>query len=138
MNQVICGQSRWSTVIYHTVYAHATCTPLTFLCGVLPMSTANQITGPSLLNDNFSVIFQAALSKYKTVTGKSLRAHPFATQLDSCDSPQAISTVLRAQFQVFGKFRGDDEKLMTWLDPIVHILSTLSTTLGERIIGLVS
>jgi hypothetical protein len=102
------------------------------------MSTANQIAGPSRLNDGFSVIFQAALSKYKTVTGKSLRAHPFATQLERCDSPQVVSSVLRAQFQVFGKFRGDDEKLMTWLDPIVNILSTFSARLGEGIIGVVS
>jgi hypothetical protein len=101
------------------------------------MSLANQIAGPSRSNDNFVAIFQAALSEYETLTGKPLRTHPFATQFDSCDSPEAVSDVLRSQAQAFNKFRKADEKLMTYLDPTVHVLFTFSATLGEGI-GLVS
>jgi hypothetical protein len=103
------------------------------------MSATNQIAGPgaSRSNDNFSAIFQAALSEYETVTGKSLHAHPFATQLDNCDNPQIVLSVLRAHVEASSEFRKRDEILMRWLDPIVHILFTFSATLGEGI-GLVS
>ena len=36
-------------------------------------------------------------------------------QLDSCDSPEDVSSVLRTQAQAFAKFRRDDKK-STWLD----------------------
>jgi len=100
------------------------------------MSTADQTPGPSRSNDNFTAIFQAALSEYETVTGKPLDTHPFAKQLDNCDSPQAVSSLFRTQAQTFSKSRKSDDKLMEWLDPIVHILFTFSATLGEGI-GLV-
>jgi hypothetical protein len=103
----------------------------------LPMSTINQTAGPSRSTDNFTAIFQAALDEYQAVTGKSLDTHPFATQLDDCDSPEAFSNVLRTQAQAFSKFRKGDEKLMAWLDPTINILYTFSGTLGEGI-GLVS
>ena len=71
------------------------------------------------------------------MTGKRLDTHPFAAQLDACDSPNAVSDLLRTQAQTFSKFRRGDEKLMAVLDPTVHILFTFSATLGEGI-GLVS
>jgi hypothetical protein len=99
------------------------------------MSTINETAGPSRSADNFKVIFQAALNlnEYQTVTGKSLDAHPFATQLKSCDSPEAISNVLRTQAQSFSKFRKGDEKLMAWLDLTINILYTFSGMLGEGV-----
>ena len=104
---------------------------------VIPMSTSDQTAGPSTSTDNFTAIFNAASIEYQTVTGNRLDTHPFAAQLDTCDSPNAISDLLRAQAQAFSKFRKSDEKLMAWLDPTVHILFTFSATLGEGI-GLVS
>jgi hypothetical protein len=101
------------------------------------MSSSNQAAGPSRSNNNFLAIFQAALSEYETVTGKSLLTHPFATQLESCGNPQAVLSVLRTQAEAFTKFRNRNEKLMAWLDPTVNILFTFSSTLGEGI-GLVS
>jgi hypothetical protein len=99
------------------------------------MSASNQTAGPS--TDNFTAIFNAASIEYQKLTGKSLDTHPFASQLDTCQIPEAISHVLRTQAQAFSKFRKGDEKLMTWLDPTVHILFTVSATLGEGV-GLVS
>ena len=99
------------------------------------MSTANKVGGPSQLTDNFTAIFEVAASEYQRVTGKPLDTHPFATQLDKCDSPQSFSNVLRTQAQALSASRKGDVKfeLMAWLDPIVHILFTFSATLGEGI-----
>jgi hypothetical protein len=99
------------------------------------MSATDQIAGSSA--DTFTAIFNAASIEYETVTGKRLDTHPFAAQLDTCHTPEAISNVFRAQAHAFTKFRKGDEKLMAWLDPIVHILCAFSATLGEGI-GLVS
>ena len=99
------------------------------------MSASNQVAGPSI--DNFTAIFNSASNEYLRVTGKRLDTHPFAAQLDTCYSPEAVSDVLRTQAQAFSKFRKGDEKLMTWLNPTVNILFAFSGTLGEGI-GLVS
>ena len=101
------------------------------------MSTSNQLAGPSTSTDNFTAIFNAALTEYARVTGKRLDIHPFAAQLDACDTPKAVSDLLRTQAQALSTFRKGDEKLMAVLDPTVHILFTFSATLGEGI-GLVS
>jgi hypothetical protein len=95
------------------------------------MSASNQTAGPSTYN--FTAIFNAALIEYQTITGKPLDTHPFATQLNTCQNPEAISNLLRTQAQAFSKFRKGDEKLMAWLDPTIQILSTFSDTLGEGI-----
>ena len=103
----------------------------------IPMSTSNQSTGPSNRTDNFTAIFNAASTEYARVTGKPLDTHPFSAQLRACDTPKAVSDLLRTEAQAFSQFRKGDEKLMAVLDPTVHILFTLSATLGEGI-GLVS
>ena len=95
------------------------------------MSATNQTAGPS--TDNFTAIFNAAIVEYQTLTGKPLDTHPFATQLDTCQNPEAVLDLLRTQAQAFSKFRKGVEKLMTWLDPTIHILSAFSDTLGEGI-----
>ncbi|KAH9985872.1 hypothetical protein BJV77DRAFT_1031123 [Russula vinacea] len=95
------------------------------------MSATNQTAGPS--TDNFTAIFNAAIVEYQMLTGKPLDTHPFATQLNTCQNPEAVSNLLRTQAQAFSKFRKGDEKLMSWLDPTIHILSAFSDTLGEGI-----
>jgi len=99
------------------------------------MSADNQT--PSSSTDNFTQIINAALNEYHKVTGKRLDTHPFATQLNTCHTPEAVLTVFQTQAEAFRKSRQGDEKLMRWLDPTVHILFTFSATLGEGI-GLVS
>jgi hypothetical protein len=100
------------------------------------MSTSNQTTSPSTSNNNFAAIFDAASIEYQRITRKHLDTHPFAAQIDACDSPKAVSDLLRTQAQAFSKFHKADEKLMAWLDPTVNILFVFSATLGEGI-GLV-
>jgi hypothetical protein len=99
------------------------------------MSASNSVAGPS--TDNFTAIFNAASNEYLRVTGKRLDTHPFAAQLHTCRSPDAVSNVLRTQAQAFKTFREGDEKLMTWLNPTVSILFAFSATLAEGI-GLVA
>jgi hypothetical protein len=101
----------------------------------MPPPSNNQTANPS--TDNFTAIFNAALNEYQAVTGNRLDVHPFANQLNTCNSPEAVSNVLRDHTRAFSRFRNGDKSLMTWLDPIVHILFTFSGTLGEGI-GLVS
>ena len=95
------------------------------------MSASNQTAGPS--TGDFPSIFNAALNEYQRLTKKSLDTHPFAAQLDTCHNPEAISILFRTQAQAFSRFREGDERLMEWLDPTIHILSTFSDTLGEGI-----
>ena len=113
-----------------------TCVLSNFPTSTLYMSTTSRTAGSSRSNDNFTAIFQAASNEYQRTTGKSLDTHPFTTQLNGCDSPEATLNVFRTQVQDFSKFRKSDENLMKWLDPIVHIVFTFSKTLGEGI-GLV-
>jgi hypothetical protein len=101
------------------------------------MSAANSNQTPGLSNHNFTAIFNTASSEYQRITGNRLDTHPFAAQLDTCDSPEDVSNLLRTQAQAFSQFRKGDEKLMAWLDPTIHILYIFSGTLGEGI-GLVS
>ena len=97
------------------------------------MSATNRTAGSSRSKDNFTAIFQAASDEYQRATGNPLDTHPFTTQLDGCDSPEAALKVFQTQAQAFSKFRHNDEKLMKWLDPIVHIVFTFSETLGEGV-----
>ena len=86
---------------------------------------------------NFISIFEAASREYKKLTKEDLNTHPFFVEFDSCDSPDAVLSIFKRQAEVFDEIRGGDEKLMKWLDPMVHILFTFSGALGEGV-GLVS
>jgi hypothetical protein len=115
------------------------CVPCAHASAALPatdshMSTSNQTTDLSAAN--FTAIFEAASNEYKTLTGQDLGTHPLATDLESNNSPDSILDVFRKQARVFDTFCKDDDKLMNLLTPIVHVVLTLSTTLGG--IGLVS
>ncbi|KAI0249076.1 hypothetical protein BJV78DRAFT_1354551, partial [Lactifluus subvellereus] len=94
-------------------------------------TTSNQAAYPSI--SNFSSIFETAAKEYKKLTKKDLHNHPFATQLDRCDSPSAVLGIFQNQAQAFDQLRNGDERLMKWLSPTVHILFTFSATLGEGI-----
>ncbi|KAI9437315.1 hypothetical protein H4582DRAFT_2058307 [Lactarius indigo] len=85
---------------------------------------------------NFQSIFHASLRAYEKQTKKDLLSHPLAAQLQSCDSPAAILTVLQDQVQEFEQSRSADERLTRWLDPTVNVLYAFSATLGEGV-GLV-
>ena len=89
-------------------------------------SSSNQIS-------NFQLIINNALDGYKKRTKKDLLAHPLVTELQSCNTPSAILSVLQQQVQ---ESRRGDDRWTRWLDPTVNVLFTLSKTLGEGV-GLV-
>ncbi|KAH8985141.1 hypothetical protein EDB92DRAFT_1950166 [Lactarius akahatsu] len=96
-------------------------------------STMSQVLSTATSSTDFGTIFGAALEAYKKQTKKDIAFHPLAVQLQSCDSPNAILSVLQAQVQAFDQSQITDEKLTKWLDPTVNVLYAFSATLGEGV-----
>ncbi|KAH9178045.1 hypothetical protein EDB89DRAFT_2064425 [Lactarius sanguifluus] len=91
---------------------------------------------PSTSSSNFDSIFRTAFKAYKKRTGHDITSHPLAAWLKTCDSPDAILAVLKAQVEEFDQSRRDDERLTKWFSPTVNVLYAFSATLGEGV-GLV-
>jgi hypothetical protein len=85
----------------------------------------------STSQSNFLSIFDAALESYKRKTRNDLASHPLLPNLQSCDSPEAILTVLRDQFPVLSQSQNGDDGLTKWVAPTVNVLYALSTALGQ-------
>ena len=88
-------------------------------------------------SSNFQSIFDASLQSYNNKTKNKLLDHPLANQLQSCDSPTAVLSVLQDLIQQFDQCRTSDERLKNWLNPTVNVIYSFSTSLGEGV-GLVS
>jgi hypothetical protein len=98
------------------------------------MSQTNTVTSASSSSPyNLQSVFDVALEAYEKKTKSKLLAHPIATQLQSCDSPTAIYSVLYGLVQQFDRRRRSDERLSNWLKPTVNILCALSFTLGQGV-----
>ena len=82
---------------------------------------------------NPSTIFDAALKAYERRTGRNLIAYPLTTQQQACDSPEAMLTILQSQATHFGLSWVGNEKLRTWLGPVVNVMYAFSATLGGGI-----
>jgi hypothetical protein len=94
-----------------------------------PVLASNQ--APIDPTSNFALIFRGACDEYKKLTGHDLYTHPFARELESCNSPDIILDVLRRQAETFIKRHKNHEKLLSFLNPIVNVLFMFSATLGE-------
>ena len=88
-------------------------------------------------SSSFHDLFKAALLDYENQTGAKLIEHPFAKQLETCESVDSINAILQKQAQIFRKFRGDDGKIMKSLKSSVDVLYALSSTVLGAGIGLV-
>ena len=91
---------------------------------------------PSSSSSNFLPIFTAALETYEKNTKNKLLTHPLAAQLQSCDSPAAILSVLQDLVQQLDESRSSYQRFTDWLSPTVNVLLAFSATLGEGV-GLV-
>ncbi|KAH8977734.1 hypothetical protein EDB86DRAFT_3249516, partial [Lactarius hatsudake] len=84
---------------------------------------------------NFKLVLDTALAQalaeYKKKTGKDLRAHQLAHELETCESVNAVLNILRDQAKPFEQ--PGDQKLMKWIDPLVHVLYTFSGALGDGV-----
>ena len=115
-------QCSCSTVINH--YPHS------------PQAIMSSPPSQSTLRSNLDSIFNSALQTYKKKTGKDIASHPLATELQSCDSPNAILVVLRRQVPSLDRSKDSDERIAKCLVPIINVVYTFSATLGEGV-GLV-
>jgi hypothetical protein len=98
------------------------------------MSTA---PSTSTSHSNFLPIFNAALQSYKRKTKKDLPSHPLLSSLQSCNSPEAVLTVLREQIPAFNQSQNQDDGFTNWVTPTVNVLYTFSATVGQGV-GLVN
>jgi hypothetical protein len=74
----------------------------------------------------FQVLFEAAFRDYERQTGKTLADHPLAAKLQSCDSVESVSAVLREQIETSSEIRGKD-KVLKPLKNVLLVLHNLST-----------
>lgn len=122
-----------STVVFLQVFLFLS--PFTTLPYLI--SSNSNMSQPSSTS-SFQDLFNTALQGYENQTGTSLVDHPFARQLDECDSVDSVVAILQEQSQSFREFRGGDGRLMKSFVCSVDVLYTMSTNtaLGEGI-GLV-
>ena len=90
-------------------------------------------TAPSSSSSNFQLIAKA-LSDYANQTGIDLTKNPFAEELQSCDSADAIFQLLQDRADKFKTYREGHRKLIKCLSPVVRFLHALSGTLGEALV----
>ena len=81
-------------------------------------------------SSNFQLTINNALKAYERRTRKDLLAHPLASQLQACNSPDAVLVVLQ-QVQGLDQSRSSDDRWTKWLNPTVNIIYSLSETFGE-------
>ena len=81
----------------------------------------------------FQVIFDKAIADYREQIGVELDKHPFADQLQGCDSPDDILKLLEDKANAFKVYRDGNRKLFNWLSPVVQVIHTLSSVFGEAV-----
>ena len=78
----------------------------------------------------FQLIINDALTVYHKRTKNDLLLHPLATELQNCESPTDIFTVLQQQVQGLDQSQSGDDRWTRWLDPTIHVILTFSQTAG--------
>ena len=111
--------------------------PTSHLFSTRTMSQTHAHPTASSSSNNFQSVLDAALEAYEKKTKTKLLDHPLAAQLQSCDSPTAVLSVLQELIQQFDRRRSSDERLSSWLGPTVSVLYAFSSTLGQGV-GIVS
>ena len=76
-------------------------------------------------------MLNAALAEYKKTTGNDLLSVWLASELQTCESVESVLGILRDQAKAFERF--GDQKLMRWIDPLVHVLHTFSDAFGDGV-----
>ena len=102
-----------------------------------PPASSSMPTPPTRASSsNFKVIFENAFKAYQRKAKQDLTVIPLFSQLQACDSPAAILTLLQDQVVQFVQSRSGDERLKRWLGPSINVLYAYSETLGAGV-GLV-
>ena len=90
------------------------------------MSQDEDDLSTSTSSPNSQTIFADALKQYKEWTKKDVAAHSLAAQIESCDSSNAVLTVLQAQVQTFDPSPSANERWTWLLHPTVTVLCAFS------------
>ena len=98
-----------------------------------PRTCMSAIPSTSISHSNFEFNFNTALETYRRKTKKDLTSHPLLPRLQSCDSPEAILTVLREQINGLNQSQNGDDGLTKWVTPTVNVLYAFSATLGQGV-----
>ncbi|KAI0264805.1 hypothetical protein BGY98DRAFT_1192025 [Russula aff. rugulosa BPL654] len=85
------------------------------------MSQVHPIASSSSSSFNFQSVFNAALEAYEKKTKCKLISHPLAAQLQSCDSPTAILSVLQGVIQQFDHRRSSGKDIDSNDDVLIDI-----------------
>ncbi|KAH9999587.1 hypothetical protein BJV74DRAFT_794486 [Russula compacta] len=101
--------------------------------GIIAQAMSQATPIPSSSSSSFQSILTTALDAYEKRTKKKLLIHPLIAQLQSCDSPDAILTVLQQIIQQFDQSRGNYRRLTSWLGPTVNVLYAFSATLSAGV-----
>ncbi|KAF8494961.1 hypothetical protein F5888DRAFT_613384 [Russula emetica] len=97
--------------------------------------TMSAVPSTSTSHSRFASVFNVALEKYNRKTRQDLAKHPLLPRLQSCDSPEAILTILQEQTPELNQFQNGDDGPTKWLTPTVNVLYSFSATLGG-VVGL--
>jgi len=82
---------------------------------------------------HFRARLDAALHAYENTAGVILAEHSLAVELQSCDSVESSTALLKYEAQSFGDLLGID-RIMRPIEKIVSMLFTLSSTkLGDTV-----
>ena len=96
------------------------------------MSHSRSTTASS---SKFQLIINDALKVYNRRTKNDLLLHPLAIEIQNCDSPSDILSVLQQQVQGPDQSKRGDDRWTKWLDPTINIILAFSQTAGT--VGLV-
>ena len=90
------------------------------------MSQDQDDLSTSTSSPNSQTIFADALKQYKKRTKKDIAAHSLAALIESCDSSNAVLTVLQAQVQTFDPSPSANEMWTQLLHPTITSLCAFS------------
>jgi hypothetical protein len=71
--------------------------------------------------------------QYEKKTGQDLQTHPLAAELNRCNSIDGVLDIFQKQADALDETAKRGQTLMKWLNPTVHVLHTLSATVGRSV-----
>ena len=94
------------------------------------MSSPSQ---PPASSTRFKLILDGALTEYQKKTKKNLLDYWLASELNSCESIDAVLDILQDQAKAIERTSAADQRLMNHIGSSVNVLASISDTLGEGI-----
>lgn len=100
-------------------------------------SPSGQTSIDSIQPSNVKQILDVALSDYKKKTGIELVDQPLTTDVQRCDTVDAVLTILQDQAKELQQFKDGDHRLMEQIGPLTQVLFAFAGTLGVGDVDLV-